>query len=72
MGFIGALVLAAQPMRGTRQPVHKVQEGLAAVERIYEIIDEQPGIVDRPGAQPLRLDRIDPVRRRIVQLWRQM
>jgi subfamily B ATP-binding cassette protein MsbA len=54
MGFIGALMFAAQPVRGIGSLSTKVQEGLAAVERIYEIIDEKPAIVDRPGAQPLK------------------
>jgi subfamily B ATP-binding cassette protein MsbA len=54
MGFIGALLFAAQPIRGIGSLSTKVQEGLAAVERIYEIIDEKPAIVDRPGARPLK------------------
>lgn len=54
MGFIGALMFAAQPIRGLGSLSTKVQEGLAAIERIYEIIDEKPAIVDRPGAQPLK------------------
>ena len=31
-------------------------EGLAAAERVYELLDEKPTIVDRPGAQPLAVD----------------
>ncbi len=54
MGFIGALLFAAQPVRGIGSLSTKVQEGLAAIERIYEIIDEKPAIVDRSGAQPLK------------------
>ena len=54
MGFISALLFAAQPVRGIGSLSTKVQEGLAAIERIYEIIDEKPAIVDRPGAQPLK------------------
>jgi subfamily B ATP-binding cassette protein MsbA len=56
MGFIGALLFAAQPIRGIGSLSTKVQEGLAAVERIYEIIDEKPAIVDRPGARPLKAE----------------
>lgn len=54
MGFVSALLMAAQPIRALGSLSTKVQEGLAAVERIYELIDEKPTIVDRPGAQPLR------------------
>ncbi len=53
MGFIGALLMAAQPVRSLGSLSTKVQEGLAAVERIYELIDEKPTIVDRPDARPL-------------------
>lgn len=53
MGFIGALMFAAQPVRSLGSLSTKVQEGLAAVERIYELIDEKPAIVDRPDALPL-------------------
>ena len=42
MGFVTALLMAAQPIRGARQPVRQGQEGLAAAERIYEVLDEQP------------------------------
>ena len=56
MGFIGALLFAAQPIRGIGSLSTKVQEGLAAIERIYEIIDEKPAIVDRPGARPLKAE----------------
>ncbi len=53
MGFVTALFMAAQPVRGLGSLSTKVQEGLAAVERIYELIDEKPAIVDRPDARPL-------------------
>jgi subfamily B ATP-binding cassette protein MsbA len=51
--FIVALLLAAQPMRGLGNLSGKVMEGLAAVDRIYEILDEPPSIRDNPGAQPM-------------------
>ncbi|HVY42989.1 MAG TPA: ABC transporter ATP-binding protein [Hyphomicrobiaceae bacterium] len=57
MGFVGALLMAAQPVRGLGSLSTKVQEGLAAVERIYELIDEKPTIMDRPGARPLQTPR---------------
>ena len=53
MSFVTALVLAAQPTRGLGNLNAKAQEGLAAAERIYAIIDEMPRVVDRPGARPL-------------------
>ncbi|MBP2290628.1 ABC transporter ATP-binding protein [Azospirillum rugosum] len=56
-GFVGALLMAAQPVRaiGTLNAV--LQEGLAAAQRIFELIDERPTITERPDAKPLALDR---------------
>ncbi len=53
MAFVTALVLAAQPTRGLGNLSVRVQEGLAAAERFYALIDEQPAIVDRSDAKPL-------------------
>jgi subfamily B ATP-binding cassette protein MsbA len=53
MGFLTALALAAQPMRAFGNLNAKLQEGLAAVARVYELLDEKPTIVDRPGASPI-------------------
>jgi subfamily B ATP-binding cassette protein MsbA len=53
MGFVTALLAAAQPIRGFGGLNAKVQEGLGAVERLYELLDEEPTIVDRAGARPL-------------------
>jgi subfamily B ATP-binding cassette protein MsbA len=53
MGFVSALLMAAQPIRALGSLSTKVQEGLAAAERIYELIDEKPSIVDKVGARPL-------------------
>jgi subfamily B ATP-binding cassette protein MsbA len=55
MGFISALLMASQPVRGLGNLSGRVQEGLGAAERIYELLDEQPAIVDRPGARPIRV-----------------
>lgn len=54
-GFVSALIVAAQPVRaiGTLNAV--VQEGLAAVARVFALLDEQQTVIDRPGAVPLRL-----------------
>jgi len=53
MGFVTALAMAAQPTRGLGNLSVRVQEGLAAAERFYALLDEQPTVVDRPGATPL-------------------
>jgi len=53
MGFVTALLLAAQPIKSLGTVTTATLEGLAAAERIYELIDEKPSVVDRPGARPL-------------------
>ena len=57
MAFITALVLAAQPTRGLGNLSVRVQEGLAAAERFYALLDEKPEIVDRPDAKPLAVSK---------------
>jgi subfamily B ATP-binding cassette protein MsbA len=57
MAFVSALVLAAQPTRGLGNLSVRVQEGLAAAERLYALLDERPRVVDRPGAKPLVIER---------------
>ena len=53
MAFVTALVLAAQPTRGLGNLSVRIQEGLAAAERLYALLDEKPAVVDRPGASAL-------------------
>lgn len=53
MGFVTALLMAAQPIRQLGNLAGRLQEGLAAAESYYGMIDEKPSIVDRPGAKPL-------------------
>ncbi|MGD9828221.1 MAG: ABC transporter ATP-binding protein [Hyphomicrobiaceae bacterium] len=53
MAFVTALFMAAQPTRGLGNLNAKVQEGLAAAERIFALLDEAPRIVDKAGAKPL-------------------
>jgi len=57
MGFVTALLMAAQPIRGLGNLSGRVNEGLAAAESFYGLIDEQPRIVDSPGAKPLVVDK---------------
>ena len=54
-GFVTALLMAAQPIRGLGNLNARVQEGLAAAERVFYILDEQPKIIDRPGSKTLAI-----------------
>ncbi len=53
--FVTALLLAYEPMKRLTQLNAGLQEGLAAAERVYQVLDEPPKIVDRPGARPLSI-----------------
>ena len=52
-GFVTALLLAARPIRALGSLNAAVQEGVAGLARIFAVIDEKPGIADRPGARTL-------------------
>ena len=53
MSFITALLLAYEPLKRLSSMNANLQEGMAAVQRIYTVLDTEPEIVDRKGAQPL-------------------
>jgi subfamily B ATP-binding cassette protein MsbA len=55
MGFLGALLMVTQPIQAVGTFSSTVNEGLAAAERVYEILDERPAVIDRPGARPLEV-----------------
>ncbi len=52
-GFVTALLLAAQPLRALGSLNAATQEGIAGLIRIFGVIDEEPSILDRPGAPAL-------------------
>jgi subfamily B ATP-binding cassette protein MsbA len=51
--FITALLLAYQPMKSLANLNASLQEGLAAAQRIFALIDVEPKIQDRPYATDL-------------------
>ena len=53
--FIAAVLLAYEPMKRLAQTNASIQEGLAAAERVFAMIDLRPTIVDRPNATPLKI-----------------
>jgi len=53
--FITALLLAYQPVKSLAILNASLQEGLAAAQRIFEVLDIEPAIRDRSGARPLRI-----------------
>jgi ATP-binding cassette, subfamily B, bacterial MsbA len=53
--FITALLLAYQPVKSLATLNASLQEGLAAAQRVFDVLDIEPTIRDRPGAQPLQI-----------------
>jgi len=51
--FITALLLAYQPLKALAGINIGLQEGLAAAQRIFAVLDLEPAIRERPGATPL-------------------
>ncbi len=49
-GFVAALLLAAQPLRSLGALNAALQEGLAGLVRVFDVIDEQPQVKERAGA----------------------
>ncbi len=56
--FMTALFLLYAPIRGLSTAQNSIQEGLAAAQRVFAVLDLEPEIQDRPGAKDLpRLSR---------------
>src|SRR6266446_6716810 len=51
--FITALLLAYQPVKSLAILNTSLQEGLAAAQRVFEVLDIEPTIRDQPDARPL-------------------
>ena len=54
--FITALLLAYQPLKSLANLNASLQEGLAAAQRVFEVLDIEPAIRDLADARPLRID----------------
>jgi subfamily B ATP-binding cassette protein MsbA len=52
-GFVAALLLAARPVRAIGSLNAALQEGLAGLVRVFAVMDEPPGITERPDARRL-------------------
>jgi len=51
--FIAALIMAYQPIKSLANFHTGLQEGLAAAQRLFALLDVEPSIRDAPGAKPL-------------------
>lgn len=55
VAFIGSFVLAYEPMKRMGKVNGQFQNGLAAAERVFTLLDLKPVIVDQPNARPLEV-----------------
>lgn len=53
MSFVTSLLLAAQSVRNLGNLNTLLQEGKAGLERFFSVLDERPGVADRPDARDL-------------------
>jgi subfamily B ATP-binding cassette protein MsbA len=54
--FMAALVFFYRPLRELNGVNSTVQDGMAAATRIFEVLDTQPEVRDRPGAETIGRD----------------
>ncbi len=57
LSFIGAFLIAYKPVRSMSGAGGTLQEGIAAAERLFTVIDTPPKIVDAPDAKPLAVQQ---------------
>ncbi|SDE55124.1 ABC transporter ATP-binding protein [Rhodospira trueperi] len=53
--FITALILAYRPIKKLGGLNALVQEGIAAIDRLFEVLDSRPTLREAPDARPLRV-----------------
>ena len=54
IGFFSLLLYITNPLKSISRLVGTIQKSLAAAERIFEVIDEQPSIQDKEDAEELQ------------------
>jgi subfamily B ATP-binding cassette protein MsbA len=52
-GFVAAMLIAARPVRALGSLNAALQEGLAGLARVFQVLDEQAAITDAPDAKAL-------------------
>lgn len=57
--FVTALLLAYDPVKKLVNLNAQLQEGLAAADRVFEILDVEPALRDRPDAKPIETAKGD-------------
>ncbi len=49
--FMAAMILMYGPFKGLSRTYTAVHQGLAGAERVFEVLDEKPDIIDKPDAR---------------------
>jgi subfamily B ATP-binding cassette protein MsbA len=57
--FTAALLMLYEPIKRLNKENHNVQQGLGASQRVFEVIDREPEIVEKKGA--IELERVQGV-----------
>lgn len=57
--FVAAMLMAYKPVKSLTGSNSSIQEGLAAMKRLFELLDTQPAIKDSPDAKPLILGKAE-------------
>ncbi len=55
--FMGAMLMALQPVRNLSQLWPIASSGISAASRVFQVIDARPEIIDRPDARALTVQR---------------
>ena len=53
LAFLTAMFLLYEPFKRLTKANATIQQGVAGAERVFELLDTAPEVVDRPGARPL-------------------
>jgi len=53
LAFLTAMFLLYEPFKRLTKSNATIQQGVAGAERVFELLDTQPEVVDRPGARAL-------------------
>ena len=54
--FITALLMAYEPLKRLASLNNTLQEGLAGAQRLFQLLDTEPGITERPDARPVAVN----------------
>lgn len=55
--FVTAMIMAYKPAKTIASLATNLQEGLAAAERLFSVLDARPSVTQSPAAQPLVVER---------------